>query len=59
MAKEGKDSGKVVPLREGYQPEKRGYQPTQGNLEASNPPRGGSGVPPRASGGNAKDGKKD
>lgn len=34
------------PMHEGYQPYKRGYQPTEGNLDSSNPPTGGSGVPP-------------
>lgn len=28
----------------GYQPAELGYQPTQGNLDSSNPPKGGSGV---------------
>lgn len=32
-------------IRGGYSPEKRGYQPTEGNLDVSNPPQGGSGVP--------------
>jgi hypothetical protein len=32
-------------IRGGYSPERRGYQPTEGNLDVSNPPQGGSGVP--------------
>lgn len=28
---------------EGYQPLNKAYQPTEGNLNPSNPPRGGSG----------------
>jgi len=28
-----------------YQPLKKTYQPTQGKLDTSNPPQGGSGVP--------------
>jgi len=32
---------------EGYKPtpRKKGYQPSQGNLDTTNPPTGGSGVP--------------
>ncbi len=29
----------------GYQPITEGYQPTQGQLDSSKPPQGGSGVP--------------
>lgn len=29
----------------GYQPLEKGYRPTQGQLDASNPPQSGSGVP--------------
>lgn len=32
-------------LPEGYQPERRGNKPSQSNLDPSNPPKGGSGVP--------------
>ncbi len=43
------------PIHEGYQSySKRGYQPTQGNLDPSNPPTGGSGVPPVAHGSSGK-----
>jgi|GEM_PF-3551209 hypothetical protein len=35
---------------EGYQPFKRGYQPKVSNLNPSNPPQGGSGVPPKSNG---------
>jgi len=38
-------NGKKGPIEEGYKPFKKGYQPTQGNLDTTNPPRGGSGVP--------------
>ena len=41
---ENKSNKKV---QEGYKPipGKKGYQPNQGNLDTSNPPTGGSGVP--------------
>jgi hypothetical protein len=40
------------PLNEGYQPpRKRGYQPGTSNLNPAKPPQGGSGVPPKPSGG--------
>lgn len=45
MAEKKKQPKKEVVLEEGYQPIKKGHQPTQGNLDASNPPQGGSGVP--------------
>lgn len=41
-----KENNEKKPIQEGYQPYKKGYQPTEGNLDPSNPPRGGSGVPP-------------
>jgi hypothetical protein len=37
------------PLHEGYEPFKKGYEPTKGLLDISNPPQGGSGVPPKVS----------
>ena len=37
--------------RGGYAPEKRGYQSTEGNLDVSNPPQSGSGVPVSPPGG--------
>ena len=45
----------------GYKPITEGYQPTQGQLDSSKPPQGGSGVPnPKAvsSDGNKNDIKK-
>lgn len=50
---------KEVPLQEGHQPIKKGYQPTQGQLDISNPPQGGTGVPPSSSSENGKADKKD
>ena len=32
--------------KRGYQPVNEGYQPTQGSIDVSNPPKGGSVVPP-------------
>jgi len=57
--KETKDvkEDKRQPLQEGYQPNKKGYQPDKGNLDASNPPRGGSGIPAKSESG-TKDDKK-
>lgn len=37
MSEEKKQIGKKIPIR-------KGYQPTQGNLDTSKPPKGGSGV---------------
>ena len=34
-------------IEKGYQPQKRGYQPSQGKLDLTKPPEGGSGVPPK------------
>ena len=34
-----------VDLREGYNPLKKGFSPTHGNLDSRNPPKVGSGVP--------------
>lgn len=50
MAEEGKDVLKKIegghkPISEGHQPIEKGYQPTQGNLDVTKPPQGGSGVP--------------
>ncbi|MBS1258965.1 MAG: hypothetical protein MAG551_02029 [Candidatus Scalindua arabica] len=44
MSEEGKQSKKEIPLKEEYQPIEKGYQPTQGNIDTSKPPQGGSGV---------------
>lgn len=47
MSDEKKQPEIKKPLIEGYQPsplEKKGYQPTEGNLDKNNPPTGGSGV---------------
>ena len=38
------DRKEQKPLQEGYQPIKKGYLPTQDNLDTNNPPQGGSGV---------------
>jgi len=52
MSEEKKPPIKKVPIKEGYQPnkkiEKGGYQPNRGNLDPSNPPKGGSGVPKKS-----------
>ena len=56
MSEEGKQSKKEIPLKEGYKPIEKGYQPTQGNLDTSKPPQGGSGV---ASGSSAESDKTD
>lgn len=56
MSEEKEQPEKLERIVGGYMPEKRGYQPTQvghefgyqsthGNLDVSNPPQGGSGVP--------------
>lgn len=34
----------------GYQPFRKGFSPTNGNLDSSNPPKGGSGVPGKTTG---------
>jgi len=54
-----KQSQKKVPL--GFRPItiKKGYRPTQGNLDTSNPPRGGSGVPSNSLKDNGKADKKE
>ncbi|MDI6795137.1 MAG: hypothetical protein QME81_20110 [bacterium] len=46
MSENKKDSVKQVIISwEGYQPRlKKGQQPVSGNLDASKPPRGGTGV---------------
>jgi hypothetical protein len=41
-------SKKEKPLHKGHAP--LGHQPTQGNLDPSNPPQNGSGVPHKPSG---------
>ena len=48
MPEEKKDCG-AKPLNEGYVPFKKGHQPKEGNLDSSNPPLGGSGVPSKES----------
>jgi len=55
MSKNRQDKEKK-PIEEGYQPFKKGYRPTQGNLDTTNPPRGGSGIPsePSKTGSNKK-----
>lgn len=44
MSKNRQNTGKKEPIEEGYRPFKKGYQPTQGNLDTTDPPQGGSGV---------------
>lgn len=50
---------KIQRAIEGYKISKKGYKPTNGNLAASIPPKGGSGMepapPPKESGGNSGD----
>ena len=41
------DKGKCEKVQEGYQPERRGYQPTE--TPAGKPPQGGSGTIPAQS----------
>ena len=43
------------PVKEGY----KGYQPVEGNLDSSNPPQGGSGVPDKTTGRENKTVKED
>lgn len=52
MSEEKKQIRKNIPL-------KKGYQPTQGNLDTSKPPKGGSGVPSGSSNNTKKANKKD
>ncbi len=71
MTEDKKELEKKVPLKEGQQPVKKGYQPvemdletsgyrpTEGNLDISNPPKGGSGVPSKSSSDNKKTEKSD
>lgn len=62
MSEDKKTSKKnltIQDLREGYQPLKKGLQTTQGNLDSSNPPQGGSGVPSKTSNEYSKNDKKD
>lgn len=51
---DGKAERGHQPLKKGYQPLNEGYHPGQGNLDSSNPPQGGTGVPSKQSGGNGK-----
>ena len=51
MAKEEKKIKKILPIQEGY-------QPTHGNVDVSNPPRGGSGVPSSSSSSSSVSSKK-
>jgi len=59
MSKEEKQIVKKVPLEEKNRHFEKGYQPTQGNLDSSNPPQGGSGVPSSSSSDTKKNNKKD
>jgi len=51
MSEEKKQIGKKIPI-------KKGYQPTQGNLDTSKPPKGGSGVSSDSSSNTKKTTKK-
>ncbi len=51
MSGKKKQTGKKIPL-------KKGYQPTQGNLDTSKPPKGGSGVSSDSSSNTKKTTKK-
>ena len=70
MSEEKKQPEKQERIVGGYTPEKRGYQPTQnghefgyqstqGNIDVSSPPQGGSGVPQSPSSGSEKPEKKE
>jgi len=54
---EDKSSKKV---QEGYKPipTRKGYRPSRGNLDTSNPPTGGSGVPSKSQTDTGKTSKK-
>lgn len=45
MLEDKKQQEKEIPFLEGYQPLKNNNQAIQGNIDASKPPKGGSGVP--------------
>jgi len=45
--KHGYQPDKGTQTKEGYKPIEKGYRPTQGDLDSSNPPKGGTGVPPK------------
>jgi hypothetical protein len=50
MSKKAGKTGNKKPLKESYQRRsEKGYQPVRGHLDSSNPPKGGSGVPPKSS----------
>ncbi|MFQ5675438.1 MAG: hypothetical protein ACE5G1_06030 [bacterium] len=55
MSKEKKQSKEKLVVREITE----GYQPTKGDLDSSNPPQGGSGLPSKAKNENGKKDKKD
>lgn len=52
---------KIVQIQEGFIPvrRKKGYQPSQGNIDTSKPPRGGSGVPQKPQTDSGKKSNKD
>jgi len=54
LKKENKIIKRTPPKGKNHQFEK-GYQPIKGNLDSSNPPKGGSGVPLDSSINNKKD----
>ena len=70
MSEEKKESEDKIRIKGGYSPEERGYKPaqnahefgyqsTQGNIDVSNPPQGGSGVPQNPSSSSEKPDKKE
>lgn len=56
MSDEKKQSGNVETYK--YQPLRDGHQPTKGNLDSSNPPQGGSGMPSTPSSDSGEKAKK-
>jgi hypothetical protein len=48
MSFENEGTKETTPTRERYDvPVEKGYQPERSNLDPSDPPQGGSGVPPK------------
>lgn len=52
---------KITHIQEGFAPirRKKGHQPSQGNIDISKPPRGGSGVPQKPQTDSGKKSNKD
>jgi len=49
MTDEKDSKGTQERFNEGYQPLKKGYYPTEGGLDRTNAPQGGSGMPSSSS----------